>query len=94
MHKHGTPLLFASLVTSVSAQSCRFQFDGRVPPSFGVAGFDTPNNFFSETNVLGAGLSFSQLIQLPAISASLVRSSIPNLLLMRAKDTNQEAVRH
>ncbi|KAK4655398.1 hypothetical protein QC762_302140 [Podospora pseudocomata] len=71
MHKHGIPLLFASLVTSVSAQSCRLQFDGRVPPSFGVAGFDTPNNFFSETNVLGAGLSFSQLIQLPAISASL-----------------------
>ncbi|VBB76803.1 Putative protein of unknown function [Podospora comata] len=71
MHKHGIPLLFASPVTSVSAQSCRLQFDGRVPPSFGVAGFDTPNNFFSETNVLGAGLSFSQLIQLPAISASL-----------------------
>ncbi|KAK4677812.1 hypothetical protein QC764_302140 [Podospora pseudoanserina] len=50
MHKHGIPLLFASLVTSVSAQSCRLQFDGRVSPSFGVAGFDTPNNIFSETN--------------------------------------------
>ncbi|KAK0660839.1 hypothetical protein QBC41DRAFT_286195 [Cercophora samala] len=71
MHKVAIPLLFSLLVASGSSQSCNLQFDGRVPPSFGVAGFDTPNEFFSDSNVLGAGLSFSQLIQLPAISASL-----------------------
>ncbi|KAK4175255.1 hypothetical protein QBC36DRAFT_190332 [Triangularia setosa] len=54
-----------------SAQRCSLQFDGRVPASLSVAGFDTPNDFFSENNVLGAGLQFSQLIQVPAISGSL-----------------------
>ncbi|KAK4205001.1 hypothetical protein QBC40DRAFT_303021 [Triangularia verruculosa] len=64
-------LVVPSLVGLAAAQICGLQFDGRIPATLGVAGFDVPNQFFSESNVFGAGLSFSQLIQLPAISGSL-----------------------
>ncbi|KAK3317931.1 hypothetical protein B0H66DRAFT_555839 [Apodospora peruviana] len=55
----------------VAAQACTLQFDGRVPANLGAAGFDSANDVFSPTNVFGVGLSFSQLIQLPAITGSL-----------------------
>lgn len=62
----------ALLATSgVSGQQCKLQFDGRVPANFAVANFDTTNNIFNPSNVLGQGLKFSDLIQLPQVTPSL-----------------------
>ncbi|KAK0741987.1 hypothetical protein B0T21DRAFT_360501 [Apiosordaria backusii] len=71
MHKGHTSFFLSSLVRLTSAQSCNLQFDGRIPDTLDVAGFDSPNEFFSESNVFGAGLSFSQLLQLPPVPGSL-----------------------
>ncbi|KAK1765884.1 hypothetical protein QBC33DRAFT_542795 [Phialemonium atrogriseum] len=60
-----------SLASSVLAQTCTLQFDGRIPADFGVASFDTANNFFSSGNVFGQGLKFSQLLKTPAATGSL-----------------------
>ncbi|KAK4458389.1 hypothetical protein QBC42DRAFT_290603 [Cladorrhinum samala] len=66
-------IIISSLAaTTASAQSCALQFDGRVPANLGLAGFDAANQVFSNANVLGAGLKFSQLLQLPqAVGGSL-----------------------
>ncbi|SPO01530.1 related to endoglucanase c [Cephalotrichum gorgonifer] len=61
--------LFA--VPVVWAQECTLQFDGRVPADFAVADFDAANDLFNADNVLGEGLAFSDLIQLPAAGASI-----------------------
>ncbi|KAK0641908.1 hypothetical protein B0T16DRAFT_449239 [Cercophora newfieldiana] len=60
--------LFAALV---AGQVCDLQFDARVPADLGVAGFDDVNDVFSNANVLGAGLQFSQVIQLPNVGQAL-----------------------
>jgi hypothetical protein len=57
-----------TLLPLVSAQKCPLQFDGRIPSTFTPASFDAANAFFSQSNVFGQGLKFSQLIQLPAIN--------------------------
>ncbi|KAK3389399.1 hypothetical protein B0H63DRAFT_98415 [Podospora didyma] len=57
--------------SSVVAQSCKLQFDGRVPVTLGAAGFNAPNQIFGSNNVLGQGLKFSQLVKLPAVAGSL-----------------------
>jgi hypothetical protein len=70
---------FAALV---AGQVCDLQFDARVPEDLGVQGFDDVNDVFSNVNVLGAGLQFSQLIQLPNVPQALVRpfsATIPSL---------------
>jgi len=64
--------LVSLLATLVAGQVCDLQFDGRVPADLGVDGFDQVNDVFSNANVLGDGLQFSQLIQLPAVAPSLV----------------------
>ncbi|KAK3938689.1 hypothetical protein QBC46DRAFT_291977 [Diplogelasinospora grovesii] len=65
-------LAIASLLaTAVAAQKCALQFDGRVPSTLTTAGFDATNQFFSSANVLGQGLKFSELIQLPGGTGSL-----------------------
>lgn len=61
-----------TLITLASAQKCTLQFDGRIPATFGAVSFDAANDFFSQSNVFGQGLKFSQLIQLPAVTPSLV----------------------
>ncbi|KAL1835245.1 hypothetical protein VTK73DRAFT_5934 [Phialemonium thermophilum] len=70
------PLAAASSLVAVAslalAQKCALQFDGRVPGALGVASFDSANDLFSSSNVLGQGLQFSQLLQLPAVAPSLV----------------------
>ncbi|KAK0621826.1 hypothetical protein B0T17DRAFT_493998 [Bombardia bombarda] len=68
-----TNLLTLSFIfTSLTfAQDCTLQFDGRIPGTLTAAGFDATNQFFGSGNVFGAGLAFSQLIQLPAIAGSL-----------------------
>ncbi|KAB5540344.1 hypothetical protein GE09DRAFT_1245395 [Coniochaeta sp. 2T2.1] len=63
-------LLVLSTVVS-SAQKCKLQFDGRIPGTFTPASFDAANAFFSQSNVFGQGLKFSQLIQLPSVTPSL-----------------------
>lgn len=60
-----------TLLSLASAQKCTLQFDGRIPGTFNAASFDAANNFFSQSNVFGQGLKFSQLIQLPAAKGSL-----------------------
>ncbi|KAK3991101.1 hypothetical protein QBC44DRAFT_341429 [Cladorrhinum sp. PSN332] len=70
MRSLSLPVLW-SLAAVASAQTCTLQFDGRIPANLGLAGFDTANQFFSNANVLGAGLSFSQLLRLPAVTGSL-----------------------
>lgn len=64
-------LSLLALLSLGTAQKCKIQFDGRIPANFGAASFSATNNFFSSANVLGAGLSFSQLI-IPGGAASLV----------------------
>lgn len=54
------------LFIAASAQKCTLQFDGRIPGTFTPASFDAANAFFSQSNVFGQGLKFSQLIQLPS----------------------------
>ncbi|KAH8912966.1 hypothetical protein BR93DRAFT_942705 [Coniochaeta sp. PMI_546] len=54
-----------------SPQKCTLQFDGRIPGTFTAASFDAANAFFSQSNVFGQGLKFSQLIQLPSVTPSL-----------------------
>ncbi len=75
-------LSLLSLLSLASAQSCKIQFDGRIPANFGAASFAATNNFFSSANVLGVGLSFGQLIQLPAVTPSLVRELRAGLRLI------------
>ena len=78
-----------SELSVVLAQSCDIQFDGRVSAGSAVADFDATNNLFSPDNVFGqgwdfippsmvrltldSGLKFSQLLELPAVTPSLVR---------------------
>ena len=68
--------LALSLVTSlVAAQTCKLQFDGRVPTDLTIVDFDKANDFFSEKFVIGQGLAFSDALRLlPAGAGSLVRS--------------------
>ena len=71
-----SPILFTLLFPLVVGQVCELQFDGRVPGDLAATDLDVPNDIFSETVVLGQGLTFSQALQLlPANTGSLVRSS-------------------
>jgi hypothetical protein len=59
----------------VAAQTCKLQFDGRVPEDLTIVDFDSPNDIFSEKFVLGKGLTFSEALRLlPAGAGSLVRA--------------------
>lgn len=58
---------FASLA---AAQT--IQFDGRVPAGTKLTDFDSANDFFGSTNVLGEGLKFSDLLLLPNVDPSLL----------------------
>ncbi|KAH6649442.1 hypothetical protein F5144DRAFT_588157 [Chaetomium tenue] len=65
-------LLFALLSPLVAGQVCQLQFDGRVPSDLVASDLDVPNDIFSETFVLGEGLTFSQALRLlPSSTASL-----------------------
>ncbi|KAI6358755.1 hypothetical protein MCOR25_007262 [Pyricularia grisea] len=55
-----------SATSPVYGQQCKLQFDGRIPENFELTGFDSSNNLFSSSNVLGKGLKFSELLQFPA----------------------------
>ncbi|KAI9154881.1 hypothetical protein HJFPF1_07441 [Paramyrothecium foliicola] len=50
--------------TQVAAQSCTLQFDGRVPKNFTADQFDADNGLFNPDFVKGAGLKFSELLEL------------------------------
>ncbi|TLS26262.1 hypothetical protein PpBr36_04099 [Pyricularia pennisetigena] len=62
-------VLFGGLMATspVYGQQCKLQFDGRVPANFKPENFDSVNNIFDPKNVLGKGLKFSDLIELPAL---------------------------
>jgi hypothetical protein len=68
-----TLLPFAFFAALVAGQVCDLQFDARVPNDLGVAGFDGVNDVFSNTFVVGEGLQFSQVVQLPNVDQALVR---------------------
>ncbi|OHF01005.1 hypothetical protein CORC01_03833 [Colletotrichum orchidophilum] len=55
----------AGAVSPHAKAQCPLQFDGRIPKTFKVADFDTSASPFSSSNVLGKGLKFSEIIQLP-----------------------------
>jgi hypothetical protein len=79
-----TLLPFAFFAALVAGQVCDLQFDARVPDDLGVAGFDGVNDVFSNTFVVGEGLQFSQVVQLPNVDQALVRPfSRPSLSLYR-----------
>lgn len=59
-------LSFTSLVVGQA-----IQFDGRVPSGTQVTAFDATNGLFNPANVFGANLSFSKILQLPAVQPSL-----------------------
>lgn len=70
-------LAFLLLSSWAAAQSCKLQFDGRVPAAQVAADFDAPNKFFSEKFVLGQGLKFDQALRLlPTAAGSLVSLKI------------------
>lgn len=75
---------FVSLSLTVSslvaAQSCKLQFDGRLPTDLVAADLDATNDFFSNQFVIGKGLTVSQSVRiLPAAAGSLVRPHSPPL---------------
>lgn len=45
-----------SATSPVYGQQCKLQFDGRIPENFELTGFDSSNNLFSSSNVLGKGM--------------------------------------
>ncbi|KAK6211299.1 hypothetical protein QIS74_10563 [Colletotrichum tabaci] len=59
-----------SFVSGAVAQQCTLQFDGRIPVGTEVEAFDANNNIFNPKNVVGAGLTFSQVLQLPNENSS------------------------
>jgi hypothetical protein len=60
-----------ALLSLATAQSCTLQFDARVTAGTSLSSFDTTSNLFSSSNVFGAGLAFSDLLQLPDVAPSL-----------------------
>ncbi|KAK3291029.1 uncharacterized protein B0H64DRAFT_367870 [Chaetomium fimeti] len=67
------PLVFLALLLPLAAgQLCQLQFDGRIPDDLATTDLDVPNDIFSETFVIGQGLSFSQALRLlPVDTGSL-----------------------
>ncbi|SZF01026.1 unnamed protein product [Blumeria hordei] len=59
------------LITAAFSQQCRLQFDARVPQGTSVGNFDVKTSLFRTTDVIGKGLKFSEVIQLPKSGASL-----------------------
>ncbi|EFQ33734.1 hypothetical protein CGRA01v4_12288 [Colletotrichum graminicola] len=55
--------LTLSLVAGAFAQSCNLQFDCRVPVGTEVEEFDVTNPLFNSKAVIGAGLTFSRVLQ-------------------------------
>ncbi|KAK1573608.1 uncharacterized protein LY79DRAFT_616332 [Colletotrichum navitas] len=55
--------LTLSLVAGAFAQSCNLQFDSRVPVGTEVEEFDVTNTLFNSQAVIGAGLTFSRVLQ-------------------------------
>jgi len=70
-------LLVVLLAPAVIAQLCTLQFDGRIPLDFAVDDFDAANDFFASDNVLGQGLAFSGLVQLPGGASLFDAASAP-----------------
>ncbi|GKT51964.1 uncharacterized protein ColSpa_12145 [Colletotrichum spaethianum] len=68
--RYYTSLTLLSLVAGAFSQQCILQFDSRVPVGTEVEAFDATNNLFNPKNVVGAGLSFSQVLQLPNENSS------------------------
>lgn len=60
------PLYLASLAATQT-----IQFDGRVPEGTKLTEFDSTNDLFGSTSVLGADLKFSDLLLLPNVAPSL-----------------------
>lgn len=53
------------------AAARNIQFDCRVPAGTPLQAFDKPNGLFGPSYVFGKNLSFSKLLQLPAVGPSL-----------------------
>jgi hypothetical protein len=51
-------------ITTVAAQQCTIQFDGRIPADFTAAEFDSANGIFNPDFVKGAGRSSDNIVGL------------------------------
>ncbi|KAI1000341.1 hypothetical protein K3495_g7856 [Podosphaera aphanis] len=71
LHPKYYSLRILFLATTVISQKCQLQFDARVPANARVADFDVKTSLFSTDNVIGEGLKFSQVIQLPTVQPAL-----------------------
>ncbi|KAH7355437.1 hypothetical protein BKA65DRAFT_394768 [Rhexocercosporidium sp. MPI-PUGE-AT-0058] len=60
-----------ALASAAIAQNCPLAFDGRIPAGSTPALFDTEASPFGTGFVKGANLTFSQIVQLPLLPASL-----------------------
>ncbi|KAK1959888.1 hypothetical protein LZ32DRAFT_656085 [Colletotrichum eremochloae] len=56
--------LLLSLISKAFSQSCTLQFDCRIPVGTELEEFDVTNRLFNSRAVIGAGLVFSQILQL------------------------------
>ncbi|KAK1981366.1 hypothetical protein LZ30DRAFT_750083 [Colletotrichum cereale] len=68
--QYSKSLILLSLVSGAFSQSCRLQFDSRVPVGTELEEFDVTNPWFYSRNVIGAGLIFSQVLQLSSEASS------------------------
>ncbi|KAF3766925.1 hypothetical protein M406DRAFT_251837 [Cryphonectria parasitica EP155] len=65
----------SSLLSLAAAQS--IQFDGRIPTGTQLTEFDVANGIFDPSNVFGQNLTFSKLLQLPAVQPKRSLMTIP-----------------
>lgn len=71
---HSAAAILCVLFPLAYAQACRLQFDGRIPANLAATDLDVPNDIFSNSFVIGQGLSFSDALQFQSADAgSLVR---------------------
>ncbi|KAK4243452.1 hypothetical protein C7999DRAFT_44743 [Corynascus novoguineensis] len=61
---HSAAATMCVLFPLAYAQACRLQFDGRIPANLAATDLDVPNDIFSNSFVIGQGLSFSDALQL------------------------------
>ncbi|KAI1755968.1 glycoside hydrolase family 131 protein [Xylaria castorea] len=69
--RYSLTFFLATLPTLVVSQQCDLQFDGRVPPDFATATFNTDNGVFDPNNVFGQGLNLGSVVQLQNSLSSL-----------------------
>jgi len=60
-----------ALASTISAQQCPIQYDGRVPTAATLASFDTSASPYNPSYVFGQNLKWSTILQFPSVATSL-----------------------